>query len=190
MPRRFKLRPAANAKSIASHREDTEANRRTGDGDPAPTAASHMESACECDEFSPKAVACRSFSYRFLRDLEEIVIEHRAHRHRDTRDFLPQCSNAFARPMRSTTRRHGGLGLGLAIVRHLTEMHGGEVSCGQSEATGQGATFTIQFTAGNCPSTRRSHRAHARRTSSRRRSGNTDRLSAGRSRRHPRPSRR
>lgn len=42
----------------------------------------------------------------------------------------------------STTRQFGGLGLGLAIVRHLVELHGGEV-CATSLGEGQGATFTV-----------------------------------------------
>ncbi len=44
----------------------------------------------------------------------------------------------------SSTRRHGGLGLGLAIVRYLVEAHGGTVTA-QSPGEGQGATFTVQF---------------------------------------------
>ena len=41
------------------------------------------------------------------------------------------------------TRAHGGLGLGLAIVRHLVEMHGGSVTVASAE--GQGTTFTVRF---------------------------------------------
>jgi PAS domain S-box-containing protein len=44
----------------------------------------------------------------------------------------------------STTREHGGLGLGLAIVRHLVELHGGEVKA-RSEGPGKGAEFVVEL---------------------------------------------
>jgi signal transduction histidine kinase len=57
-------------------------------------------------------------------------------------DFLPRVFDRFSQQDAGLAREHGGLGLGLAIVRHLAEMHGGEV--GVVSADGQGATFTVR----------------------------------------------
>jgi PAS domain S-box-containing protein len=59
-------------------------------------------------------------------------------------EFLPHVFDRFRQADQATTRQHGGLGLGLAIVRHLIELHGGTV---QAESLGedQGATFTIKL---------------------------------------------
>ena len=57
-------------------------------------------------------------------------------------DFLPHVFERFRQADSSTTRKHGGLGLGLAIVRHLVEIHGGSVLA-NSEGEGSGATFTV-----------------------------------------------
>jgi signal transduction histidine kinase/ActR/RegA family two-component response regulator len=59
-------------------------------------------------------------------------------------DFLPYVFERFLQADASKTRRHGGLGLGLSIVRHLTELHGGTVSV-QSEGNEMGATFIISL---------------------------------------------
>lgn len=56
--------------------------------------------------------------------------------------FLPHVFDRFRQSDPSSTRRHGGLGLGLAIVRQLVELHGGTVK-GMSPGAGQGATFKV-----------------------------------------------
>ncbi|HMG73466.1 MAG TPA: CHASE domain-containing protein, partial [Pyrinomonadaceae bacterium] len=57
-------------------------------------------------------------------------------------EFLPHVFERFRQADSSTTRKHGGLGLGLAIVRHLTEIHGGTVHA-ESDGEGKGATLTL-----------------------------------------------
>ena len=59
-------------------------------------------------------------------------------------DFLPYVFERFRQAEAGTTRRTGGLGLGLAIVRHIVEMHGGTVEA-SSAGEGQGATFRVRL---------------------------------------------
>ncbi len=60
--------------------------------------------------------------------------------------FLPHVLDRFRQEDGSISRHHNGLGLGLAIVRHLVELHGGTVAA-TSPGEGQGATFTIRIPA-------------------------------------------
>jgi CheY-like chemotaxis protein len=57
-------------------------------------------------------------------------------------EFLPYVFEHFRQEDGGTNRQHGGLGLGLAIVRHIVEMHGGTVHAA-SEGLGKGAIFTV-----------------------------------------------
>ncbi|MEH2275227.1 MAG: response regulator [Nostoc sp.] len=59
-------------------------------------------------------------------------------------EFLPKVFERFRQADSTTTRSHNGLGLGLAIVRHLVELHKGTIFA-QSPGTGEGATFTVRL---------------------------------------------
>ena len=58
--------------------------------------------------------------------------------------FLPHVFERFRQADSTSARVHGGLGLGLAIVRHLVELHGGTVEAG-NRADKQGAVFTVKL---------------------------------------------
>jgi signal transduction histidine kinase len=61
-------------------------------------------------------------------------------------DFVPFVFDRFRQADQTTTRAHGGLGLGLSIVKHLTELHGGTVSA-TSPGIGRGSRFEVRFPA-------------------------------------------
>jgi len=80
--------------------------------------------------------------------------------------FLPHVFESFRQADTSTSRENGGLGLGLAIVRHLTEMHGGAVAV-ESTGPGAGSVFSVMlpvrpFSAPIAPSTPRDETSEAR----------------------------
>jgi len=61
-----------------------------------------------------------------------------------TPELLPYVFDRFRQGDASATRSHGGLGLGLAIVRHIIDLHGGQVQA-WSEGTGRGSSFAVQL---------------------------------------------
>jgi PAS domain S-box-containing protein len=78
------------------------------------------------------------------RDPERIAIEVSDTGQGIAADFLPHVFDRFRQADGSTTRRHGGLGLGLALVRQLVELHGGSVRAA-SEGENCGACFTVEL---------------------------------------------
>jgi PAS domain S-box-containing protein len=92
-------------------------------------------------KFTPSGGAVH-VSLRLVEDRAEITV-------RDTgigltSGFLPHVFERFRQAEAGTTRRHGGLGLGLAIARHIVEMQGGTIEA-SSEGEGKGSTFTINL---------------------------------------------
>lgn len=92
-------------------------------------------------KFTPSGGKVRVSLHR-LNDVDELVVA-------DTGigidpSFLPNVFETFRQADASATRAHGGLGLGLSIVRHLVEGHGGTVTA-ESEGRDRGATFTVRL---------------------------------------------
>src|SRR4029453_2345930 len=65
------------------------------------------------------------------------------------RDLLPYIFERFTQADTSTTRVHAGLGIGLTIVKHIVEAHGGTVTA-DSPGEGHGATFTVSLPVAQC----------------------------------------
>jgi CheY-like chemotaxis protein/two-component sensor histidine kinase len=134
------VRPAADAKRIAlTVRIDPAASRVVGDPDRLQQVVWNL--ANNAIKFTPKDGEVDVSLRREGTDVELSV--------RDTGegiagDFLPHVFERFRQAEGSTTRRHGGLGLGLALVRHLVEAHGGTVHAA-SDGPGLGATFIVRL---------------------------------------------
>jgi signal transduction histidine kinase/CheY-like chemotaxis protein len=134
------VRPAADAKRIElTVAIDPAASRVVGD--PGRLQQVVWNLANNAIKFTPKDGRVDVSLQREGTDVELTV--------RDTgegiaADFLPHVFERFRQAEGSTTRRHGGLGLGLALVRHLVEAHGGTVHAA-SEGPSRGATFRVRL---------------------------------------------
>jgi PAS domain S-box-containing protein len=134
------VRPAAEAKRIALTLElDTAAAPMIADPERLQQVVWNL--ANNAIKFTPKHGAVHVTLRRIGADVELLVA--------DTGqgidiEFLPHVFERFRQGEGTTTRRHGGLGLGLALVRHLVEAHGGTVRA-ESRGLGQGATFIVHL---------------------------------------------
>jgi signal transduction histidine kinase/DNA-binding response OmpR family regulator len=81
---------------------------------------------------------------RIRRQLGRLELEVRDTGQGITSEFLPHVFDRFRQADGTTTRAHGGLGLGLAIVRHLVELHGGAITV-RSDGEGMGAVFVVDL---------------------------------------------
>jgi PAS domain S-box-containing protein len=152
------VRPAADAKSIELH---TELDPLAGpvSGDPARLQQVAWNLLANAVKFTPRGGQV-SIKLGRVDSYVEITVSDTGQG--ITADFLPFVFDRFRQADGSTTRMHGGLGLGLAIVRHLVELHGGTVQA-HSAGQGQGATFKVHLPLAGRPnadfSLRRKNRA-------------------------------
>jgi CheY-like chemotaxis protein/nitrogen-specific signal transduction histidine kinase len=131
------VRPAAEARSITLKSElDPRAGPVTGDPDRLRQVVENILG--NALKFTPAGGAV---AVQLLREGGARLVVSDTGRGIEA-DLLPHIFERFRQSDSTSTRSHAGLGLGLAIVRHLVELHGGEVSA-ESAGPGQGATFTV-----------------------------------------------
>jgi signal transduction histidine kinase/CheY-like chemotaxis protein len=134
------VRQAADAKSIRLGAEyDEETDLVTGDPDRLQQVIWNLLS--NAIKFTPKG---GTVGVRVEREGSDVCVKVSDTGQGISPDFLPYVFDRFRQQDGSTTREHGGLGLGLAIVRHLVEQHGGRVSA-ESGGERRGSTFTINL---------------------------------------------
>jgi len=144
------VRPAAEAKGIRIlARLDALASPMVGDPDRLQQVVWNLVS--NAVKFTPKDGEV---------DVELALVDNHARlRVRDTgkgiqASFLPHVFDRLRQADSTSTRAHGGLGIGLAIVRHLVELHGGTVGA-ESAGEGKGSTFTVELPISSTPGTQR-----------------------------------
>jgi PAS domain S-box-containing protein len=134
------VRPAAEAKGVRVQKViDTGAVSIPGD--PVRLQQVVWNLLSNAIKFTPRGGRVQIRSERVNSHLEIVVSDTGQG---ISQDFLPHVFDRFRQADQKTSRKHGGMGLGLAIVRHLVELHGGTVRA-NSEGVGQGATFTVML---------------------------------------------
>ena len=132
------VQPSATAKSIRldAHLDET-VGQVSGDGDRLRQLIENLLS--NAIKFTPEG---GQVEIRLVQQSTEAVIQVSDTGQGIRADALPYIFDYFRQADSSTTRQHGGLGLGLAIVRQLVELHNGDIRV-ESQGEGQGATFTV-----------------------------------------------
>jgi signal transduction histidine kinase/CheY-like chemotaxis protein len=132
------IRPAADAKSIRLQTIlDSSAGPISGDADRLQQIVWNL--LTNAVKFTPKGGKIQVTVQRINSHIEIVVSDSGVG---ISKEFLPYVFDRFRQADASTTRIHGGLGLGLSIVHQLVDLHGGTVAVA-SEGEGKGATFTI-----------------------------------------------
>lgn len=133
------VRPAAEAKNIRIQRVIDSGGMISGDGDRLQQIIWNLLS--NAIKFTPKNGRVQIRLERVNSHVEITVVDNGIGINEES---LPFIFERFRQSDSSTTRKYGGLGLGLAIVRHLVELHGGNVHAA-SEGANKGAIFTVIF---------------------------------------------
>ena len=140
------VRPAANAKSIRLVYECGEGGQVVA-GDPARLQQVAWNLLSNAVKFTPEGGEVR---VRLGRDGARARLTVSDTGAGIRAEFLPHVFDRFRQADSATTRTHGGLGLGLSIVRHLVELHGGTVHA-ESAGEGHGSTFSVTFPLAQSP---------------------------------------
>ena len=133
------VRPAAAAKGISLALECEPGLRISGDAARLQQVAWNLLS--NAVKFTPEGGSVRAL---LARDGARVTLAVSDTGKGIAAEFLPHVFDRFRQADSATTRAYGGLGLGLAIVRHLVEMHGGTVRA-ESAGEGRGSTFSAAF---------------------------------------------
>ncbi|HZH91071.1 MAG TPA: response regulator [Pyrinomonadaceae bacterium] len=134
------MRPMAEAKSIGV-RPSLRTSHCLVSGDPARLQQVVWNLFSNAVKFTPEG---GSVEVGLTCDEQHVELEVSDTGQGISQDFLPYIFDRFRQADGTTTRKHGGLGLGLAIVRHLVDLHGGTISA-HSDGDGKGSTFTLSL---------------------------------------------
>jgi PAS domain S-box-containing protein len=135
------LRPSATAHGVTLDASVADCGVTLGDPDRLRQVLGNLLS--NAIKFTPRG---GTVSVRCERDGGDIVVAVEDTGEGIAPEFLPLVFERFRQADSSSSRRHGGLGLGLAIARRLVELHGGEIRA-ESDGVGRGARFTVRLAA-------------------------------------------